>query len=182
MGVRNLYCIALIPGTELLKEVRTLKEEMHQHHGAKHALKSPAHITLQMPFRREQEYESNILNSLKEFATRQKAFEVSLDGFGCFAPKVIFVKIDHHQPIIDLHAGLKTVLSDQIGLQDKEIMTKVFPHMTIATRDLTREAFRQAWPQFENRNFHAEYNVSSIHLLKHNGKSWDIYKEFPFNE
>ncbi|MCP4122461.1 MAG: 2'-5' RNA ligase family protein [Bacteroidetes bacterium] len=182
MAIKNLYCIALIPGHELMEKVRILKGEMHQSFGAKHALKSPAHITLQMPFRREQAHESVIVSNLEEFAGDCSAFEVSLDGFGCFAPKVIFVKVGGHLPIIKLHSGLKTVLKDKIGLHEKEIMSNIFPHMTIATRDLTRQHFKNAWSEFESRSFIATFRVYSLHLLKHNGKNWDIYKEFKFNE
>jgi len=182
MAIKNLYCIALIPGPELMGKIRILKEEMHQSFGAKHALKSPAHITLQMPFRREQAHESIIVSSLEEYAKDCSAFEVSLDGFGCFAPKVIFVKIDDHLPIIKLHSGLKTVLKDKIGLHEKEIMSKVYPHMTIATRDLTRQHFKTAWNEFESRGFIATFSVCSLHLLRHNGKNWDMYREFKFKD
>ena len=47
-----LYFIALIPGKELKEKVRAVKERMKADYNAGHALKSPAHITLQMPFKR----------------------------------------------------------------------------------------------------------------------------------
>ena len=49
---RDLYFIALIPHTGLREEIREIKERMRDEYGAGHALKSPAHITLQMPFKR----------------------------------------------------------------------------------------------------------------------------------
>jgi 2'-5' RNA ligase len=53
------------------------------------------------------------------------------------------------------------------------------PHMTIAYRDLTKENFMAAWPEFESRPFHASFLVDHICLLKHNRRTWDILHRAP---
>jgi len=53
--------------------------------------------------------------------------------------------------------------------------------ITLATRDLNLELFTKIWPQFKNKNFKSKFLVNSIFLLKHNGKYWDIFKEFNFS-
>jgi hypothetical protein len=52
--------------------------------------------------------------------------------------------------------------------------------MTIATRDLTEKAFEKAWPEYRPRIFQAGFIVKSLFLLKHNGKFWEINREFLF--
>ena len=54
------------------------------------------------------------------------------------------------------------------------------PHMTVAFRDLKPSAFRQAWEEFEGRELSHHFEVRSIVLLKHNGKDWEIFREFRF--
>ena len=148
---------------------------------AAHALKAPAHITLQMPFRREESEEISIMESLKNFASLQSEFQIILNGFDCFAPRVLFVKVVDHKPLIILYDKFKRMLREEIGIKNESVFD-FHPHMTIATRDLTEEAFRKAWPELKSRKFEASFAVKSIFLLKHNGKNWDIFQEFPFGK
>ncbi|MBT8298865.1 MAG: 2'-5' RNA ligase family protein [Maribacter sp.] len=176
----NLYFIALIPHLELRERIKALKEELKERFNAAHALRSPAHITLQMPFRRSKEDEPYLIDTLQEFAADQKRFTVRLSGFDCFSPRVIFVKVIDHEPIISIHAQLKQVLTDKMKFTEKAINQNIHPHMTIATRDLSIEAFHGAWREFEKREFEASFLTKSLFLLKHNGKFWDVYREFLF--
>lgn len=178
----ELYFIALIPGSDLRERVRSLKERMRSDYGAGHALRSPAHITLQMPFKRDAGDESALAAALGKFAFGENPFTVELDGFGCFSPRVIFIRIMKHEAVRSLHGRLKKLLKDELGFLPSEIMNDLQPHITIATRDLTKEAFRDAWPEFQQEEFRGSFEARSLFLLKHNGKSWDILREFPFGE
>jgi len=178
----SLYFIAIIPHFQLREQIQSLKDEMKVRFHAKHAIKSPAHITLQMPFKRNKEDEPFIIERLQNFASNHNLFNIELNGFECFFPRVIFVRVKDHKPIIDLHTNLKKVLVDELSFKENEISNKIHPHMTIATRDLTDKAFLKAWPEFEQRKFKASFTVKNLFLLKHNGKYWDIFKEFLFQE
>lgn len=176
----NLYFIALVPGMELRERVLRIKERMKAEFNAGHALKSPAHITMQMPFRRKTDEEPDIVEALSRFAAGEVPFNVHMDGFGCFAPRVIFIKLVSPEPVIGLHRRLRTVLLHSAGFAEGEIMKSLQPHMTVATRDLTKQAFEAAWPEYQNEEFTGSFDVNSIFLLKHNGRNWEIYREFPF--
>lgn len=178
----NLYFIALIPHIELRERIKALKAEMKERFNAAHALRSPAHITLQMPFKSSGKDEPYLINALQEFAAYQKRFMVRLSGFDCFSPKVIFVKAIDHEPIIAVHTQLKKVLTDKMEFKENEITQNSYPHMTIASRDLSVEAFNEAWVEFEKREFEASFLTKSLFLLKHNGKFWEIYREFLFEK
>ncbi len=153
---------------------------MKSRFGAGHALKAPAHITLQMPYRREEIEENDMIGKLKNFAGQESEFHVVLEGYDCFAPRVLFIKIVDHKPIADLHSRLKQMLLEELGVQSSDTFD-FNPHMTIATRDLTEDAFEKAWPEFKNRTFRTSFLADSLVLLKHNGKKWEIFKVFPFN-
>lgn len=177
---QNLYFIALIPHMELREEIRALKEDLKERFNAKHALNSPGHITLQMPFRSSTELEPCLINSLQELAANQDAFTIQLSGFDCFSPRVIFVKVIDHDPIIPLHAKLISILREKIRLTEKVISQNIHPHITIATRDLSAAKFKEAWREFKNKEFEASFLSKSLFLLKHDGKKWDIHREFHF--
>jgi len=176
----DLYFIAIIPHREAGEKVLRIKERMKYEYGAGHALKSPAHITLQMPFKRSSEDEILLSEALRRFVTGEKSFNVDLNGFGAFPPRVIFIKISEPEPVRELHSRLKEVLMTELQFSQAEIMKNVQPHVTVATRDLTKEAFNDAWTKLPKEEFRASFNVHSIFLLKHNGRNWDILEEFPF--
>jgi 2'-5' RNA ligase len=176
----DLYFIALLPHRELREKIIKVKDRMKDKYGAGHALKSPAHITLQIPFKRSSEDETLISEALRRFVTGEKSFTVDLDGFGAFSPRVIFIKISEPEPVKALHLRLKEVLMMELHFSPAEIMKDVQPHITVATRDLTKEAFNEAWPEIQKEVFKASFDVSSVFLLKHNGRNWGILAEFPF--
>ena len=177
---RALYYIAVVPPERIRKEVKELKLEMKKRYGAAHALKSPAHITLQMPFRWEPEQQYILCELLREFAANQKAFTVQLNGFDCFAPRVIFLKVEDHKPFLPFQSSLQTVLMASGIISEPARYQPFHPHMTIATRDLSPEAFEKAWPEYREKSFEGAFQVQSIFLLKHNGRHWDILDEFSF--
>jgi len=176
----DLYFIALVPHRELEEKIRRIKERMKAEFGAGHALKSPAHVTLQMPFKRSSEDETEISAALKRFASTEEPFTVELNGYGAFAPRVIFLQITQPGTVRALHLRLKEVLLKDLHFSPGEIMKDVQPHITVATRDLVKEAFSEAWPVIRGEEFVASFDVRSIFLLKHNGRCWDILEEFPF--
>ena len=176
----ELYFIALIPHAELRNEIRAVKERMRLEYGAGHALRSPAHITLQMPFKRSSKDEPALSAALRKFACGEESFTIDLDGYGCFAPRVIFIRIVEPEPIKSLYRRLKQVLAGELQFRKDEIMIDVHPHITVATRDLTKEAFTEAWTEFQDEEFRGSFLVHSLFLLKHNGKNWDILEEYPF--
>ena len=177
-----LYLVALLPPPPVRERVRELKEEMRHRFRAGHALKSPAHITLQMPFRLDSQDESHLISLLGRFASGQAPFPVDLDGFGCFPPRVLFLKIEDHKPLVALMEALQAVLAREPSLGIEGSGLPFHPHMTIATRDLKEEAFYQAWAEFKDRPFEAAFEVRSLFLLQHNGQFWEIYREFKFGE
>jgi 2'-5' RNA ligase len=179
---RDIYFIAIIPNCALREEIRKIKERIRDEYGAGHALKSPAHITLQMPFKRSSTEEGRLSVALKLFTLAEKDFIVETDGYGAFPPRVIYVRITDPEPVRSLHCRLRDMLLSELGFSQEETMKDIKPHITVATRDLTKAAFSDAWAEFREEKITGHFEVGSIFLLKHNGRNWDILEEFPFGE
>lgn len=177
---QSLYFLAILPDKPLRNSVLSLKEEISKEYHAKHALKSPAHITLQMPFKRDSSFEKLLIPKLAEFASTQHSFDVQLKGYGAFAPKVLYINIADHSPFISIHKQLTSLLLNDLDFPQKELSQNIHPHMTLAHRDLSSNEFGRAWREFKPLKFEAQFEAQGLCLLKHNSKSWDIYKEFPF--
>lgn len=176
----GLYFIALIPPEALCERIRLFKLEIADKYGAKHALKLPAHITLQIPFRIPDKEEFGLVELLKDFAAKQHSFNIKVFGFKKFAKRVIFADVETKEPVIELYERLQKLLTTHLDLKDHERTSTIHPHFTLASRDLDYRVFPLVWADFKDREFQDSFQASSIFLLKHHGKSWDVFKEFEF--
>ncbi|MCM8570608.1 2'-5' RNA ligase family protein [Gramella jeungdoensis] len=175
---RPLYFIALMPPAKIRDEIDALKKEIKEKHHVKHALKLPAHITLQIPFRMPEIKERILIKKIEKFSAQQQSFNVELEGFGKFAKNVIFVKIKDHEPFIELHRNLQDLMLNFLDLKSHEISSNIHPHITLATRDLKRSTFPAVWNDFKDREYSVSFKTDHLFILKHNGKTWDIFRKF----
>lgn len=177
MDSKNLYFIAVVPPESISLKIRNIKEEIKQKFDVKHALKLPAHITLQIPFRLEEKKEDRIIQTLLHFAESQLTFKAKLKDFDHFSNRVIFIAVTEPSDFKVMHKELQSELLSVHEFKEHEIAEKIHPHITIATRDLRGKIFPKVWAEMKDRTFEAEFEVSSLVLFKHNGKTWEILKE-----
>ena len=174
-----MYFIAVLPPPEIDHEIRSLKLEIKEKYQAESALKLPAHITLIIPFSMPEEEEGSLREALKVVAGGCSAFRISLSGFGHFGKGVIFVKIEDHRPVVELHERILSAIKEVGSLKLKETDREIHPHINIASRNLRKEDFSSAWKSFKEREFSASFLADQFILFRHNGKSWDLQEGFP---
>ena len=175
-----MYYIALIPPDPVQSAVQAFKYELKNQFGAKNALKSPAHITLQKPFRRPQSMESQLIDQLTGFAEQQTPFEIKLNGFDCFEPRVLFVAVQNPEIIRPMRDALYETLIQHLDFQEKEIDRRFHPHITIANRDLKEVDFDRTWPYWQKKPFQASFFATDIHLLRLGPLGWEVLHAMPF--
>lgn len=174
------FFVALLPPQAVQDYATEVKFYFAQHFFSRHALTSPPHITLQPPFQWQQDT-LPLIESLSTFARSYSPIPITLNGFAAFPPRVIYIDVDRTTALLELHSALIEHL-ELIGLSDPREKSRSYqPHMTVAFRDLTKENFKLAWPQFEARSLHFEFEVGQLTLLRHTGQRWIIETEFPFS-
>ena len=177
------YFIAVVPGFPLRDEVTQIKHYMALHFDSRHALRSPSHVTLHMPFRWREDRENLLFKALNCFSSGRQPFNLTLENFGAFAPRVIYIHVRSSGELDQLQKSLVRMARETLKLDNAVYKGRAFnPHITVAFRDLRRPAFAMAWKEFASRKFSGEFAVNAIVLLKHNGKLWEIRKEFDFEE
>ncbi|MEH1772483.1 2'-5' RNA ligase family protein [Nostoc sp.] len=175
------FFIALVPPQDIQDYTNQIKQYFADRYVSSGALKSPPHITLQPPFEWADANLPLLEASLKEFASGQQPVVITLRGFDAFVPRVIYINVVISQKLLTLQANLMAYTESNLGIVDKVSKIRPFaPHMTVAFRDLTKQNFKAAWPEFEKRQLHFEFTANQITLLLHDGKRWNIKSEFGF--
>ncbi|WP_226389778.1 2'-5' RNA ligase family protein [Penaeicola halotolerans] len=175
----SLYFIALVPEGVLQAEVMAFKNEVATLFNSKQALRSPAHITLQMPFLWKNKKYAQLSGMLHAFSLEQKPLELRLGGFGHFGDRVIYIKVGENNPLKMMQADLKKALRLKLHIFNDAFIERPFhPHMTIAFRDLKKAHFDQAFAHFKEKSFHENWICNQLCLLKHDGKYWQVIETF----
>lgn len=176
----NLYFIALTPNEPTYTDIWQLKTEIKDRFNSRAALRSPPHITLHMPFQWKMEKEDMLIKSLNNLAKSHSVFNVKLEGFGAFPPRVIYVQVIESEPLGKVHHAIQRMARSEWHVYPKTTNPRPFhPHMTVAFRDLKKADFHKAWMEFKDRKFQANFTANDICLLKHNGKSWNVLHQSP---
>ncbi len=183
MTVKRRYFIALLPPSPIQAEVTAVKEYISRTFESRAALRSPPHITLQAPFEWLESDIDQVRTCLAHFASGLIPFTVSLSGFGAFVPRVIYIQVESTADLTHLQTHLATCLKESLAIVDAKAATRKFtPHMTVAFRDLSRQKFKAAWPDFQDRPFESTFIATDLTLLIHTGQRWVIDQIFPFNK
>lgn len=178
----SLFFVALLPPLEIQEHVTQIKQYFYEHYASRHALKSPPHVTLQPPFKWSNERVPRLEQCLRDFVDNRESIPVMLSGFGAFLPRVIYVDVLKTPQLLTLQKELMAHLETELGIVDPVSKTRPFsPHMTVAFKDLTRQKFKLAWQEFQQRQLQFEFVAMGLTLLVHDGKQWNISSEFQFN-
>jgi 2'-5' RNA ligase len=170
----KMYFIAIVAPEEVNATILKWKQLMKERFNCAVALRSPAHITLIPPFWLDEKDENELKNAIGEFSQSCASFEISLKNFATFKPRVIYVDVLPNQQLQSLHVQLEEflVVKEQFPIDKEE--RPLHPHVTIATRDLHKKAFQEAWGIFKEKRYETSWIASNISILKHDQKKWDV--------
>ncbi len=178
---KSKYLIALIPPSPLVEEIQVLKHHFKDTYQSKASLNSPPHITLHMPFEWRDTKEEILIAALRKFVSGKTHFELQLQDFSRFAPRVIYLNVLESEPLRTLQSDLHSFCKTELNLFNARYRDLPFhPHITLAFRDLKKEKFEKAWAEFKEKNFAGNFIIEKITLLKHDGKVWNPYADFDF--
>ena len=176
------FFLALIPPEPVYTTVQKLKEHMRNRYGSKGSLKSPPHITLHMPFDWPEKKTGKLIDGIQKLAMGWPAAQITLNGFGHFDDRVLFIKVELSEQLIKLQQSIRTAFRTDFHLLNDRYRDQPFhPHMTVGFRDLKPAAFREAWQELGEKEFRADFPASELTLLKHTNGMWTAFQNFPLH-
>lgn len=180
--MENLYFLAITPPDDISKKVTVIQEDIASRFDSRASLKVIPHITLKAPFKFPVAAHEIVLEWFENLNIDISGFDLQLKDFGAFHNKnrpVIFIK---PEPNVSLMLLQKQILTEfvnsfpNVSIMDLEL--NFHPHMTVAYRDLNADSFQAAWPEFQSKVFSETFEVNNFHLLKHDGKKWNIIRSY----
>ncbi len=179
--MKNKYFLAIVLPEPIHSIVEKFKQQLNIKYNLKGALRSPAHLTLHMPFELPLKREEDLLNVLKQFKFNSEII-IEIKGIGSFDKRVIYSNVIPNENLNDLYRSLKHTVSSNFNVENEIYNTRGFhPHITLAFRDLKKHQFDAVWNETILFNFDTVFKVKAFTLLKLNNDKWEIYKNYPIN-
>lgn len=173
------YFIAIVPKGEVQEEATNLKMILKDKYGVRYGLRSPAHVTLKMPFLWNEKKESILNNKLRQFFSKQSRFEIHFKGVDTFGKRVIFVRLERNQTLLRLQGELTSLCKASLKLEIELSDRTYTPHMTIAFKDLKERFFPEYLACAKKLALDHRYAVNEVALLKKSGGRWSVCEIFP---
>jgi 2'-5' RNA ligase len=176
----NMYYIAIVLPQELDEQIIKYKYYMLEKFEARVGLKSPAHITIVPPFWLHPERQDGLRTDLDSLASGIERFPLSTNDFSAFKPRTIYIDVVPSDSLKEVKKKADRFFSERPDYGIKPENRAFNPHITIATRDLHKAAFAEAWPYFQKKEFRKDWTVEGLSLLRHNKKNWDVIQTSQF--
>jgi 2'-5' RNA ligase len=169
-----MYFTAIVLPQDLNERIQAHKNFMFENYGCKVGLKSPAHITLLAPFWMEEMLEAELINSIDLISNQILPFSIATKNFSVFTPKTIFIDVASNINLQQLKEASDNYFKTQPQYKTKIDERPFHPHITIATRDLPKKGFYEAWKVFKQKEFKEAWLAEGLSVLRHNQKNWDV--------
>lgn len=172
------YFLALVPEGSLQEQATALKLQLKEKFTLKYALKSPAHVTVKMPFHWNEAKENELGQRLGTFFDAFGPIDLEFSGFDRFGKRVLFIALKASPTLNTLQSELSIFCRTGLKLEP-ELSDKAFhPHMTIAFKDTKPQRFEDYWSFVKAHPFQSYYHFKDVALLKKIENKWEVVGRF----
>ncbi|HEY9624460.1 MAG TPA: 2'-5' RNA ligase family protein [Crinalium sp.] len=172
------FFIALLPPQAIQDFATDVIQELSDRYRTRTS-KAPPHVTLQPPFQWPLDQVTALEQCLAASAEQHSPVPIALSGFGAFAPRVLYVNVLKTPELLALQSNLADALEKTLNIADPKSKQRPFaPHLTVASRNLTRQTFKQAWADLQPRSVEFEFLADRLTLLIHRGDRWQAWRDW----
>ncbi|WP_041738373.1 2'-5' RNA ligase family protein [Echinicola vietnamensis] len=173
------YFVAIVPPEEVQAQAQEIKEAVRDKYNAKHALKSPAHVTLKMPFVWNEFKEDKLRALLEAFFKDQPSFPLEFKGIGRFGRRIMYARVHGGDPLTSMQEAFSQYCKRELKL-NVELSDKAFtPHVTLVYSDLKKRFFDECWAMLKEKGFYGKMEVQQVALLKKVDFRWQVLAMIP---
>jgi hypothetical protein len=158
------YLFLASPQQKLMDRILGLKEDFSFDHNHKLASKTWPHITL-ANFRTKKSLEPVLVKSIRNACNNHRKFTVDLCDFDGFDHYTIYIKVQQHQPFLELGKSLNS-LNEILWNNTSSIASIVNnPHLTIAKR-IPYRTYIKAIQEYREKSFRDVFILNELILFR----------------
>lgn len=155
--------IGIVLPKKIFNEILKIEKEISKKYNTYHSLESKIgpHITITYQMNVNTKDFKKIDKVVNKISKEIKTFKINIKGISKFYKnRVIYLKVLESRELDDLYKKL----SGNIKYFGK--VRTFTPHVTIAYSDITKENFKKAFKEVENKKIYYNINVNKIYLGK----------------
>ncbi len=169
----SLFYISILCPDAVENKVKVFKDYMLEKFACKAAAKSPAHITIIPPFRAEDDLIPSLLDFVTTFNIGVVPFDISLNGYGQFGDRVLFIDVAPNESLQSLEKECSAEFNEKFPSIIFRTKPDFNPHITLATRDIPEGKISEARQYFETQHSIEEsFEAASLALMKLDNGWW----------
>lgn len=171
----QLKLIAIVLPEPLFSMVREQQDFIAENWQCLHALRTPPHITIIPPIALTHTEINKVQEIAREIASKSNPFRLSVNEYGAFKPRVIFVKPDVPPGLSDLYNNWREALMKTFPhVLEKYPDRPYHPHITLAHRDVDRKRFDEIWKYYKHKKIDMSIEINQFCVLAHSKAGWEI--------
>lgn len=170
------YFLAILPPQSFTEEVRRLKLELCDAFGVKQGLRSPAHITLKMPFSYNAHKEEKLIRLLQGFGRDCSPINLELGGVGQFRDKVVYLAVQSENGLYEMQERLMAFCRQVLHLPLERSDLLYHPHLTIAFRDVKKTQLEGLIDRVSEAALSCRFETGQFCLLKRIDGKWEAIR------
>jgi 2'-5' RNA ligase len=172
------YILLANPDEAVHEKVMSEKKYLEDKYETDIATKTLPHITI-ANFLAKEMIENRICHLLQNICNLNYSFTIALNNFSGFPSHAVFIRVQNPQPFKHLHNGLQALDNFLKTNECPPLQLAAKPHMTIA-RQLPEEIYNAAIKEYAEREFHEQFTVDKLVLLKRDTryKKWQHVNYF----
>lgn len=176
----QLKLIAIVVPEPVYSYARAEQEYIAQTWGPRQSLRNPPHITLIPPLQLLPDEVSKLQDIAHEMASTNFSFELKVNGFESFPPRVIFIKPNFPKELNLLYLRMRNAIRASIPNALNRFPDESFhPHITIAYKDVKPEQFKSMWKYYRNKKVRFTVSIDRFCMLDNRDGQWVIEAQYP---
>ncbi len=161
-------------------EIRKFQAEIEVKEKINKALRIPVHITLIPPFYTGEDDLLDLAHCLSRARQDYLPMRIEARNFGVFLPRVVFVDVVRSPELVFLQNDLQERLQEDAFIEAEKQYREYRPHITIASKSLTKKLFAKAWEKFSYMHYDASWVAEEFIRYQHIDGIWVEKESYPF--
>ncbi len=186
IGRDYTHFIGVLVSPSLAGTVESCRAWMTARYGCSSGYLTAPHITLVPPFvlpdnvQREdilmdgEAPEKRLERVIGEWAGAQSPFSARVRGFGAFAHRTIYARVENDDRWSAWQRGVSGAIADAFPGMLPAARDPYTPHLTVANRDIPETGFMDALAYFAELDLDEEFPVDHVVLFERRKDRWEV--------